>query len=197
MESLLNIHYSDVIMGMMVSQITSLTIVYSTVYSGADQRKHQSSASLAFVLGIHQWPVNSPQKWPVSRKMFPFDDVIMSLWSYVQIKHPQMTTIFTLVSTHLPLDKMAAILQTTFSLFKCIFMDEKFCILLQISWKFVPKGPMDNKSALVQVMAWRWTGDKPLPGPRLISFTITDEYIRHSRKMGVNSLRPREAYMQQ
>ena len=59
------------------SQITSLTIVYSTVYSDADQRKHQSSASLAFVRGIHRWPVNSPQKWPVTRKMFPFDDVIM------------------------------------------------------------------------------------------------------------------------
>ena len=55
------------------SQITSLTIVYSTVYSDADQRKHQSSASLAFVWG----PVNSPHKWPVTRKMFPFDDVIM------------------------------------------------------------------------------------------------------------------------
>ena len=60
-----------------VSQITSLTIVYSSVYSAADQRKHQSSASLAFVLGIHRWPVNSPHKWPVTRKMFPFDDVIM------------------------------------------------------------------------------------------------------------------------
>ena len=65
------------IMGTIVSQITSLTIVYSTVYSGADQRKHQSSASLAFVQGIHRGPVNSPHKWPVTRKMFPFDDVIM------------------------------------------------------------------------------------------------------------------------
>ena len=45
-------HYSDVTMGSMASQITSLTIVYSTVYSGVDQRKHQSSASLAFVRGI-------------------------------------------------------------------------------------------------------------------------------------------------
>ena len=58
-------HYSDIIMSMMASQITSLTIVYSTVYSGADQRKHQSSASLAFVWGIHRWPVNSPHKGPV------------------------------------------------------------------------------------------------------------------------------------
>ena len=59
------------------SQITSLTIVYSTVYSDADQRKHQSSASLAFVRGIHRGPVNSPHKWPVTLKTSPFDDVIM------------------------------------------------------------------------------------------------------------------------
>ena len=72
-----HIYYTDVIMGAMASQITSLTIVYSTVYSGADQRKYQSSASLAFVKGIHRGPVNSPHKWPVTRKMFPFDDVIM------------------------------------------------------------------------------------------------------------------------
>ena len=64
------IHYSDIILGAMASQITSLTIVYSTVYSGADQRKHQSSASLAFVWGIHRSPVNSPHKGPVTRKMF-------------------------------------------------------------------------------------------------------------------------------
>ena len=70
-------HYDDVIMSSMASQITSLTIIYSTVYSGPDQRKHQSSASLAFVRGIHRVPVNSPHKWPVTRKMFPFDDVIM------------------------------------------------------------------------------------------------------------------------
>ena len=66
-------------MGAIASQITgSLTIVYSIVNSGADQRKHQSSASLAFVWGIHRRPVNFPHKWPVTRKKFPFDDVIMS-----------------------------------------------------------------------------------------------------------------------
>ena len=63
--------------GTIASHITSLTIVYSTVYAGADQSKHQSSASLAFVWGIHRGPGNSPYKWPVTRKMFPFDDVIM------------------------------------------------------------------------------------------------------------------------
>ena len=70
-------HYDDVIMSAVASQITSLTIVYSIVYSDADQRKHQSPASLAFVWGIHRGPVNSPHKWPVTRKMFPLDDVIM------------------------------------------------------------------------------------------------------------------------
>ena len=70
-------NYNDVIMGALASQITSLTIVYSGGYSGPDQRKHQSSASLAFVRGIHRRPVNSPRKGPVTRKICPFYDVIM------------------------------------------------------------------------------------------------------------------------
>ena len=77
-----DIHYNDVIMSVMVSQITSLMIVYSSIDWGADQRKHQSSASLAFVRVIHRWSVNSPHKGPVTHKMFPFDDVIM-LWWYM------------------------------------------------------------------------------------------------------------------
>ena len=64
-------HYSDVIMDTMASEIASLTIVYSSVYSGADQRKHQSSATLAFLTG------EFPHKWSVTREMFPFDDVII------------------------------------------------------------------------------------------------------------------------
>ena len=85
-------------MGVMASQITILMIVYSTVYSGTDQRKHQSSVSLAFVRGIHWWPVNFPHKWPVTPNMFPFDDVIMVpfddvimvlvfTWSFLEICH--------------------------------------------------------------------------------------------------------------
>ena len=76
-------------MSAMASQITSLTIVYSTVYSGADQRKHQSSAPLAFVRLIHQWPLNFPHTGPVTRKMFPFDDVIMR----VVIHSPTIQTV--------------------------------------------------------------------------------------------------------
>ena len=63
-------HYNDVIMDTMTSQITSLSIVYSTVNTGADQRKHQSSASLAFMWGIHRGPVNSPHKRPVTLKIW-------------------------------------------------------------------------------------------------------------------------------
>ena len=70
-------HYNDAIMSGMASQITSLTIVYLTVHSRLRSKKYQSSASLAFVRGIHRWPVNSLHKGPVTRKMFPFDDVIM------------------------------------------------------------------------------------------------------------------------
>ena len=78
-------HYDDVIMTMLASQITSLTVVYSIVYSGVNQRKHQSSASLAFVREIHRGPVNFPHKWPVTRKIFPFDDVIMISASGTQV----------------------------------------------------------------------------------------------------------------
>ena len=66
-------------MGAMAYQITSVSIVYTTVCSGADQRKHRTSASPAFVRGIHRWPVNSPHKGPVTRKMFSLDDVIMGV----------------------------------------------------------------------------------------------------------------------
>ena len=70
-------HYGDIIMSAMTSQITDIWIVCLTTCSGADQRKHQSSMSLAFVRGIHQWPVDSPHKEPVTRKMFPYDDLFM------------------------------------------------------------------------------------------------------------------------
>ena len=58
-----------------------------THYSGSDQRKYQSSVSLAFVRGFHRWPVNSPHKGPVTRKIFPFDDVIMN-FGYHQANDP-------------------------------------------------------------------------------------------------------------
>ena len=69
-------HYNGVIMSAKTSQITSVSILCSTVGPGADHRKHESSTSLAFVRGIHRWLVNSPHKRPVTRKMLQFDDFI-------------------------------------------------------------------------------------------------------------------------
>ena len=86
-------HHSDIIMSTMASQITSLIIVYWAVYSSADQRKHRGSVSLAFVRGIHRWPVNSPHKVPVTRKMFSFDDVSMCYWLVVIQSH-RVTTVY-------------------------------------------------------------------------------------------------------
>ena len=73
-------------MSAIASQITSLMIIYSTVYAGADEKKHRSSASLAFVLGIHRWPVNSSHKGPVTRKTFPFDDVTLPQNRNIQLR---------------------------------------------------------------------------------------------------------------
>ena len=70
--------YSDVIISAMASQFIGVSVVFSAICSSADQSKHQSSAPMAFVGGIHGWPVDSPLKWPVTRKMFPFDDLIMN-----------------------------------------------------------------------------------------------------------------------
>ena len=86
-----SLHYDDVIMTMLASQITSLPVVCSIVYSDVNQRKHQSSASLAFVREIHRGPVNFPHKWPVTRKMFPFDDVIMQCKCPISHSTPLLT----------------------------------------------------------------------------------------------------------
>ena len=147
-----DVHYSDVIMGMMASQITSLMIVCLTIYSSADQRKHQSSTSLAFVWGIHRWPVNSPHKGPVMRKMFPFDEVLCFEsqlmpytradritaqvgWRYkpkkwIQLEPPNELCSHENVIYWGP-DKTVAILQTTFS---NSFLFENYCILIQVAW---------------------------------------------------------------
>ena len=69
----ISVHYTGVIMRAMASQIPSVT----------EQWKHQSSASLAFVREIHQWPLNSIHIGPVTRKMFPFDDFIISRSSMI------------------------------------------------------------------------------------------------------------------
>ena len=96
-------HYNDVVMGTIASRITSLTIVSSTVYSDADQRKHQSSASLAFVWGIHRGPVNSPYKWPVTRKSL---HLMTSSWNYNKQNSTKINRV-TLLMQHFGKDSLA------------------------------------------------------------------------------------------
>ena len=94
-------HYSDVILGAMASQITSLTIVNSTIYSGADQRKHQSSASLAFVRGIHRSPLNSPHERLIARKMFSLDRIIIPVKAtFLDILHMTYFVCIPFISNH-------------------------------------------------------------------------------------------------
>ena len=82
---------------------------------------------------------------------------------------------FLSVLTHLPLDTLSAILAD--DIFSCIFMNEKFCISIQIWLKFVPSGPINNITALVQIMAWRRSGDKPLS--KTVPTQFTDTYMPH------------------
>ena len=86
-----DIHYSEVMMSAMASQITSVPIVCSNVCSGSGQRKHQSSASLAFVRGIHRWPVDSPHKGQLRGKCFHL--MTSSCYANCHVDHIMHTTI--------------------------------------------------------------------------------------------------------
>ena len=171
-------NYSDVIMSAMASQIAGVSIIYSTVCSGADQIKHQSFASLGFLRGIHRWLINSPHKGPATRKMH--DDVIMHL-PHPYINDGSQVVLVVAYSSH-----KIEINPSPLGQNRRHFADNPLqmhfhhwnkCILIRISLKFVPVNPIDKKSALVQVMVWRRTGGKPLPEPMLTQFT--DAYMRH------------------
>ena len=167
-------------MSVMMPQITSLTNVYSTDYSGVNQRKHQSSVSLAFVRGIHQWLMNSPHKGPVTWNMFPFDDIIMwtmILMSCHMVKSLQIisrsgTRRLTLWGPYLQISCRDWTFNTLRprrngqhfpdNIFKHIFFNENVWISIKSSLKFVPKGPINNIALLVQIMACRLVGAKPL-----------------------------------
>ena len=72
----------------------ALRLFTQPLFQGANPRKHRSSASLAFVWEIHRSPMNSPQKGPVTRKMFPFDDVIMQWMNHITVSTYDQSTIF-------------------------------------------------------------------------------------------------------
>ena len=150
-------HYNYVIMSTMASQITSLTIVCSRVYSGSDQRKRQSFASLAFVWGIHRWPVNSPYKWPVTRKMFPFDDVIMAdintsavrIWENHQSKNIKIAH-----DTSSDIKKQLKIILNSWSGYP--LFNNALGIFCRYDW-FDVESPKFNKCHNVSLLTWNWT----------------------------------------
>ena len=115
-------HYTDAIMSAMASQITSLTILYSTVYWGTVQWKHRSSASLAFVRGILRWPLNSPHKRPLTRNMFPFNYAILkSISRYLPgIRRQHMEYYFFLKSVWLSFQRVTIRVAKFWSASHCI-----------------------------------------------------------------------------
>ena len=117
-------------------QITSLTIVYSAVYSGTNQRKHQRSASLAFVGVIHRWPVNSPHKWPVTRKMF---HLMTSSWP--------TRLIFTILLRDFVRDTLLAMLKTLFRLLEVNLSHDDVFIMIKV-----------NKRVSSDILVKLWTG---------------------------------------
>ena len=165
-------------MGAISPQMTSLTIFYSTVYSAADQRKHESSASLAFVWGIHRGPVNSPHKWPVTRKMFPFDDVIMNatmISVLVGVGHKynignvkfnatwhsngmmcNVVYIYPVINVCNKKTKTYNVPRATTTISYCL-----------THWGRVTHICVGNLTILVQIMACRLAGSKPLSEPMM------------------------------
>ena len=157
------LHYNDVIMTTMASEITSLTVVYSTVYSDADQRKHQSSASLAFVWEIHRDRWIPRTKGQLRGKCF---HLMTSSWSESMMVSP-LTYHFAQWDSELTYwgrNKMALILQTAFS--NAFSLMKIYAI--EISLKFVAKDPANNIPAMVHIMAWRRPGDMPFSEPTMV-----------------------------
>ena len=132
-------------MSTMAFQMTGVLSVNPTVCSGTDHRKHQSSASLAFVRGIHRRPVNSRHKGAVMRKMCPFDDVFMynpltNIW-YWQI-----------LSQLIKVKPRTSRFCTLLAVYHNDFIDKKshnYCDTLKIS-EFIPWS-MDSESVINSV----------------------------------------------
>ena len=174
-------------MGTIAPQITSLAIVYSTVYSGTDQGKHQSSASLAFVWGIHRGPVNSPRKWPVTRQIFSFDDVIiddtwiLNLWFE-----------WTPVSTPLDQHDINTLRPKQYGfhfaddIFKCIFLNQNVLISFKISLSWFLRVQLTIFQYWFRNGTDNGTDDKQLSEPMKVY--VADAYLRHSASTNVQSV---------
>ena len=168
-------------MGAMASQITRLTMVYSTVYSDADQRKHQSSASLALSGEF------TGGRWnPRTNRMASNAENVSIWWRHHELplrywsnRASESVIKFNILrpsqnGRHFPDD-----------IFVCIFLNKNAWISISILLKFVLKGPINNSPALVQTVARRRPGDKPLSEPMMFSLLT---HICVTRPQCFNSL---------
>ena len=146
-------------MSAMASQITGVSIVCSTVCLCANQRKHQSSASLTFARGIHRWPVDSPHKGPVTRKMFPFDDVIIHVYrnpcfsSYVLSFSHHLATRFLGRDSQSKHIRDFGLTEDTPSLDRTVWLLGVYCKQMYLEVKY-PENSRDMPNAL----QWRHNG---------------------------------------
>ena len=135
------------------------------VYSGADQNKHQSFASLAFVRGIHRWPVNSPRKWPVTREMFPFDDVIMcsvdlmsNKWSNLRVrtwKKRKLWYSFNIDQTHINRNWQVGKLYGCSFDNICFVKSQPLCTMLSFLFSFFNVHLLTYKHEKLQLHWWK------------------------------------------
>ena len=161
----------------MASQITSLTVVYSTVYADAGQRKHQSSALLAFVWGIHRPRWIPRTKGQLRGKCL---HLMTSSWKLKAVVH----VVFMLYPINdRGRDEMCR--QVAKGTFKCIFVNGNIWILIRISLESVPIVPTDNKTVLLYIMVWHRTGDRSLS--ELVMILLTGAYISENRSQRVEN----------
>ena len=155
----LQFHYTDVIMRTVAYQITSLTIAYSTVYSGAAKKYHQSCASLTFVRRIQLWPVSSLHKKASDAKN-------VSIWWHHHSSRKDAPLCIYRVSFYAIRPEQngrnfADSIPSAFSWIKWAHCCQYFTEVCQ-------KGSDDSNSELVKVIVWYWKGDNPRP-ERIIS----------------------------
>ena len=161
----------------MASQITSLTIVYPSVYSSAVQRKHQSSASLAFKVPV-TWKSFHLMTSSCREDHHRVSPGWGSIWlsSHTGLSSTQYEQIQNYIRG-LAILRDYIFVNMADDIFECISVNEQFGIFIKISLKFAPEGPIDNESTLGQIMAWRRTGVKPWSETMLPQFT--DAYMWH------------------
>ena len=162
-----------VIMGAIASEIISLTTVYSTVYSGVDQRKHQSSASLALGPFPAQMASNADNvsiwwrhhSFPEKKCIRLREICIIQCSVFCDLARSPRTFKVNLPLKNLRPRQNGRVFVNDF--FKNFSLNNCFYLLIKIPMIFVTKGPINNIGTSIHIMVWRRSGDKPLSEPMM------------------------------